>query len=169
MGGQHVAITAADRLGPAHGRLSRVDALHVIPALNSVLPVRVYAAAPLTGLPYTLFPHLFATAQLRSVSADAVVVGPETARREYLAVLDGEIEAQRENTAADGVDEIRAGRLMKSAVAQAIVLLHTIPRRSCVRALTASRVLQLDSERVEALLGWMLRCDARRKPLKFRM
>jgi len=37
-----------------------------------------------------------------------------------------------------------------------------------VRALTAARVIQLDSLRVEALRGWMLRCDARRKPGKFR-
>lgn len=149
-------------------KLSRVDCLHVIPALNSALPVRVYAAPPLTHFPLSLFPYLFTTAQARTVSAGTVVVDPEANGREYLAVLEGELEVQRETITASGADEIQFGRLMKSAGTKAIVLMHTIPRRSCVRAVTAARILQLDSMRVEALLDWIRRGDARRKPVKVR-
>ncbi len=149
-------------------KLSRVDCLHVIPALNSALPVRVYAAPPLTHFPRSLFPYLFTTAQVRTVPAGTVVVDPEANGREYLAVLEGELEVQRENITVSGADEIQFGRLMKSAGTKAIVLLHTIPRRSCVRAVTAARILQLDGARVEALLDWIRRGDARRKPVKFR-
>ena len=103
-----------------------------------------------------------------TVAAGTVVVDPEANGREYLAVLEGELEVQRENITASGADEIQFGRLMKSAGTKAIVLMHTIPRRSCVRAVTAARILQLDGVRVEALLDWIRRGDARRKPVKFR-
>jgi len=149
-------------------RLSRVDGLHIVQSLNSALPVRLYVAAPLTELPVTLFPYLFATAEQHSVPKGSVLVEADSNRHEYLAVLEGELEVQSETAPVGGAEEFRIGRLMKSAESQAIVLLHTIPRRSTVRALTAARVIQLDSLRVEALRGWMLRCDARRKPGKFR-
>jgi hypothetical protein len=149
-------------------RLSRIDCLHVIPALSSTLPMRVYAASPLTHLPHSLFPHLLSTARVWTVSAGTLLVDPEQNCREYLAVLAGELEVQRERVAVAGADEIQIGRLMNSAGTQGIILLHTIPRRASVRAMTAARVLQLDGMRVEALLAWMLRCDARRKPPKVR-
>jgi hypothetical protein len=120
-------------------RLAKVDALHVIPALGSDLPVRVFAASPLSQLPHALFRYLLTTVQSRRIPAGTLAVDPDTNRREYLAVLEGELEICRENVAYDGTEEIQIGRLMKSASTRAIILLHTIPRYTSVRAVTPAR------------------------------
>lgn len=151
---------------PRLDKLARIDGLHIIPTLGQALPMRLYAGSPLTDLPAPLFPYLFATASQRQVSPGTILVPPDVNRLEYLAILEGELEVEHRVIDAEGSESFETGRLMKSAATQAIVLLHTVPWRSTVRALTAAHVLQLDSARVEALRGWMLRCDARRKPGK---
>jgi len=160
-----VGITASSFVSVSPtDKLSKVDSLHVIPALGSNLPVRVYASPPLTQLPLSLFGFLLTTVQRHVYPAGTQLVDPKANRREYLAVLDGELETCGENVAPDGTEEIQIGRLMNSASTHAIILLHTVPRRTSVRAVTPVRILQLDSARVEALLAWLLRCDIRRKP-----
>ncbi len=145
-------------------KLTKIDFLHVVPAIDAALPFRIYAASPLTEFPHALIRYLLETALTFRFPAGALAVDPETNRRSYLALLDGEMEVCRETTGVDGNEEIQVSRLLKSATTQGIILLHTIPRHSRARALSAVNVLMLDAVRVEALLAWMHRCDARRKP-----
>lgn len=145
-------------------KLTKIDFLHTVPAIDAALPFRIYAAAPLNEFPHALVRYLLETALVFRFVAGGVAVDAETNRRSYLALLDGEMEVCRETVGVDGSEEIQVNRLMKSATAQGIILLHTIPRRSSVRALSATQVLMLDATRVEALLAWMHRCDIRRKP-----
>lgn len=145
-------------------KLTKIDFLHTVPAIDAALPFRIYAAAPLSEFPHALIQYLLETALVFRFPAGGLAVDAEANQRSYLALLDGEMEVCRETIAVDGSEKIQVNRLMKSATAQGIILLHTIPRRSSVRALSATQVLMLDATRVEALLGWMHRCDIRRKP-----
>ncbi len=145
-------------------KLTKIDFLHVVPAIDAALPFRIYAASPLNEFPHALIRYLLESALVLRFPAGALAVDPETNRRSYLALLDGEMEVCRETVDVDGNEEIQVNRLLKSATTQGIILLHTIPRQSRVRALSATQVLMLDATRVEALLAWMHRCDARRKP-----
>lgn len=145
-------------------KLTKIDFLHVVPAIDVALPFRIYAASPLNEFPHALIRYLLETALVFRFPAGGLAVDAETNRRSYLALLDGEMEVCRETIDADGNEEIQVNRLLKSATAQGVILLHTIPRHSRVRALTATQVLMLDATRVEALLAWMHRCDSRRKP-----
>lgn len=145
-------------------KLTKIDFLHVVPAIDAALPFRIYAAAPLNEFPHALIRYLLETALVFRFPAGGLPVDADTDRRSYLALLDGEMEVCRETVGVDGNEEIQVNRLLKSATAHGIILLHTIPRRSQVRTLSATRVLMLDATRVEALLAWMHRCDTRRKP-----
>lgn len=145
-------------------KLAKIDFLHVVPAIDGALPFRIYAAPPLSEFPHALIRYLLEIALVFRFPAGALAVDPETNRRSYLALLGGEMEVYRETTGVDGNEEIQVSQLLKSATMQGIILLHTISRRSRVRALSAAQVLMLDATRVEALLAWMLRCDTRRKP-----
>ncbi len=147
-----------------HEKLTKIDFLHVVPVIDAALPFRIYAAWPLTELPHALIRYVLETALVFRFPSGALAVDPETNRRSYLALLDGEMEVCRETIGADGSEEIQVSQLLKSATSQGIILLHCIPRRSRVRALSAVQVLMLDAIRVEALLAWMHRCDTRRKP-----
>ena len=147
-------------------KLTKIDFLHTVPAIDAALPFRIYAAAPLNEFPHALVRYLLETALVFRFPAGGLAVDAETNRRSYLALLDGEMEVCREIVGVDGNEEIQVNRLLKSATAHGIILLHTIPRRSHVRALSATKVLMLDATRVEALLAWMRRCDNRRKPKK---
>ena len=145
-------------------KLTKIDFLHAVPAIHAALPFRIYAASPLNEFPHALIRYVLETALVFRFPVGALAVDPETNRRSYLALLDGEMEVCRETAGVDGNEEIQVSRLLKSATTQGIILLHTIPCRSRVRALSAAQVLMLDATRVEALLAWMHRCDTRRKP-----
>lgn len=145
-------------------KLTKIDFLHVVPAIDAALPFRIYAASPLNEFPHALMRYLLETALIFRIPVGGLAMDMETNRRSYLALLDGEMEVCREAVGADGNEEIQVNRLLKSATAQGILLLHTIPRRTRVQALNAVQVLMLDATRVEALLSWMHRCDTRRKP-----
>lgn len=145
-------------------KLTKIDFLHVVPVIDAALPFRIYAASPLNEFPHALIRYLLETAQVFRFPAGGLAVDAETNRRSYLALLDGEMEVCRETVGVDGNEEIQVNRLLKSATAHGIILLHTIPRRARVQALNAAQVLMLDATRVEALFSWMHRCDTRRKP-----
>lgn len=150
-------------------KLTKIDFLHTVPAIDAALPFRIYAASPLNEFPHALIRYLLETALVFRFPAGGLAVDADTNRRSYLALLDGEMEVCRETVGVDGSEEIQVNRLMKSATAQGIILLHTIPRHSRVRALSPTQVLMLDATRVEALLAWMHRCDSRRKPKRIRI
>jgi len=141
-----------------HERLTRIEGLHRIACIHPEVPVRIYAGAPLTELPATLFPHLLSGAEWMQFHSGDQVVSPESRTYTHIAVVSGELEIIGSSAA------VESGRLLNCALEPAIVLLHSIPRGVTVRALTESRVIRLDSGRVEALRGWMLRCDSRRRP-----
>ena len=105
--------------------------------------------------PDLLLQRVLHVACLHEVEAGAMLIRPDQDGRDYLGLLDGELEICRSYTGPGGAEEIHLGRIV-SAVDE-IALIHAMPRLTSVRAVTAARVLSIDGERVEELLAWSQR------------
>jgi len=145
-------------------RLERIDGLHRIPAINATVPSRVYAAAPLTELPASLIPYLISCAAWLDARPGDEIIAPDTDSYSHIAIVSGEVEAVMPALQDALTASLEPVRLLNCAADQAIVIFHSIPRGTLVRAVTETRGVRLDSRLVDALRGWMLRCDARRRP-----
>lgn len=147
-------------------RLERIDGLHRIPAISPAVASRIYAAAPLTELPASLIPYLISCAERMDARPGDEIVPPDLDGYSHIAVASGEVEVVLPEYPFGDSASFEPVRLLNCAADMAIVILHSIPRGSTVRAVTGARVMRLDSRRVDALRGWMLRCDARRRPAR---
>lgn len=131
---------------------------------------RLRALPPFCHAPDLLLDQALTSARLRQVRAGTVLIRPEAEGRDYLALIEGELEVCRSYVSPSGAEEIHLGRLASDA--NEIVLVHAMPRHTSVRAVTAARVLHIGGERIEELLAWSQRfADELRDlaPLRARM
>lgn len=128
------------------------------------------ALPPFCYAPDMLLDRALKSARLREASAGSVLVQSEEEGRDYLALIQGELEICRSYLGLDGAEEIHLGRVVSDS--SQIVLVHALPRLTAVRAVTAARVLHIDGGRVEELLAWSQRFAGELRdlaPLRARM
>ncbi len=105
--------------------------------------------------PDLLLQRVLQAARLRGVEAGTMLIRPDQDGRDYLALLEGELEICRSYVGPCGAEEIHLARLVGAI--DEVALIHAMPRLTSVRAVTAARVLYLDGERIEELLAWSQR------------
>jgi rhodanese-related sulfurtransferase len=110
----------------------------------------------------TLFAHI-ATEQLaqlleqgteRSVPAGTEIVDPGRGLADHLVILEGEVEASRTWTAADGAEKTYRWRIGVEQGGPGFGLLSASTSNIRVRALADTRYLAVSGEAVDELLGW---------------
>jgi len=74
--------------------------------------------------------------------------------RDYLVLLEGELEVTRTWVEPGGQEEVRLGYIKPRQGAGEISLLGSPPRGASVRAVQPSRFLRLDSDKMDELLAW---------------
>ncbi len=97
---------------------------------------------------------LFSSADLLRVGAGTELIRQGDTRRDYLVLLDGELEVRRSWTAADGHAETSVGRVRPGEGVGEMSVLSSLPRGATVTAVLPSRLLRLDGERMDELLSW---------------
>lgn len=82
------------------------------------------------------------------------LIGQGEHRRDYLVVLDGELEVRREWLTAEGRNEMSLGRVRPGEGVGEMAVLTAVPRGAGVVAVRESRVLRVDGEAIDDLLSW---------------
>jgi len=121
---------------------------------NSALYAQLRQARPFAGLSEQQFSSLLAPAILENVSAGSMLIQQGDMDRDYLVLLEGEIEVRRQYLSADGVAELEVGRLFPGQGLGEFAVLFGLPRQASARAIGPSRVLRIDGDRMEELLAW---------------
>lgn len=97
---------------------------------------------------------VFASAKLQRVDQGAKLIHQGETSRDYILLIDGELEVRREWTAADGTQEVSVGVIRPGEGVGEMALLSALPRGATVAATSNSRLLRIDGELMDELLTW---------------
>jgi CRP-like cAMP-binding protein len=125
--------------------------------INTTHPLyaRLRQTAPFARLPERQFASLMESARWQQAGPGEWLVREADGECDCLVLAAGELEVLRRVRTVAGVEEIEHARLAPDAGELAV--LHALPRRASVRAVTATQVLRLDGEQLEELLAWSQR------------
>ena len=112
---------------------------------------------PFASLPEQQFAGLLAAASLENVAAGDVLISQGDLNRDYLVLLEGEVEIRRIYQTEEGTEELEVGRLSPGHGMGEIAVLYGVPRQANVRAVVASRFLRINGDQMEELLAWSQR------------
>ena len=115
------------------------------------------AKRPFAALPEQQFSSLLASASLEEVMAGSLLIQQGDMDRDYLVLLEGEIEIRRQYRTAQDEEDLEVGRLFPGQGVGEIALLFGVPRQASVRAIVPSRVLRINGDQMEELLAWSQR------------
>lgn len=97
---------------------------------------------------------LLASGRLHRIGAGTQLIGQGERSRDYLVVIEGELEVRREWLGTDGRQEISLGRVRPGEGVGEMAILSAVPRGASVVAIRPSRVLRIDGDAIDELLSW---------------
>lgn len=97
---------------------------------------------------------LFSSARLVRADPGALLIAQGETSRDYLVLLEGELEVRREWRDAEGAQEARVGRVLPGEGVGEAAVLSALPRSASVYAVSAARLLRIDGALMDELLGW---------------
>lgn len=97
---------------------------------------------------------LLASGRIARTDGGSVLIGQGERSRDYLVVLEGELEVRRDWLGADGRQEVSLGRVKPGEGVGEMAVLSAVPRGASVVALRPSRVLRIDGDAIDELLTW---------------
>lgn len=109
---------------------------------------------------------LLASGRIIHAESGIQLIAQGETSRDYLVVIEGELEVRREWLGADGRQEISLGRVRPGEGVGEMAVLSAVPRGASVIAVRSSRVLRIDGDAIDELLSWSghlasaLRADA---------
>ena len=109
---------------------------------------------PFSCLSDSQFTSLLASARHEDVSDGAVLIEQGAPDRDFLILLEGELEIRRRYFSSADAEELEVGRVLPGQGVGEFALLLGVPRQASVRAVGPSKVLRIDNERMEELLAW---------------
>lgn len=112
---------------------------------------------PFTLLSDTQFAQLLASVRREEVPAGVVLIGQDDADRDFLVLLEGELEIRRRYVSAGNVAELEIGRLFPGDVAGEFAVLFAAPRQANVTTVQPSVILRIEAGRMDELLAWTQR------------
>ena len=112
---------------------------------------------PFSCLSDSQFTSLLASARHEDVSDGAVLIEQGAPDRDFLILLEGELEIRRRYFSSADAEELEVGRVLPGQGVGEFALLLGVPRQASVRAVGPSKVLRIDNERMEELLAWSQR------------
>ena len=111
------------------------------------------AKRPFAALPEQQFSSLLASASLEEVKAGSLLIQQGGMDRDYLVLLEGEIEIRRQYRTAQDEEDLEVGRLFPGQGVGEIALLFHQPRSASVRALEYCNLYALDKATFERILS----------------
>ena len=97
---------------------------------------------------------LIASGHLSRAESGTHLISQGERSRDYLVVIEGELEVRREWLGADGRQEISLGRVRPGEGVGEMAVLSAVPRGASVVAIRPSRVLRIDGDAIDELLSW---------------
>jgi CRP-like cAMP-binding protein len=97
---------------------------------------------------------LLAAGHAGSAKPGEVLIAQGGTDRDYLVLLEGELEVSRTWVESGEREEVRLGYITPGQGVGEISLLGSPPRGASVRAIRPSRFVRLDSDRMDELLAW---------------
>jgi CRP-like cAMP-binding protein len=141
-------------------------------SMQAELAARLRALPVFAELTQEQFSALCGDAQVQAAQAGDVLIRQNDVERDYLVVLDGELEVTRQLRGPGGVEQVKVGHVKPGAGVGEMALLSAVPRRASVCAVTPVRYLRIAADRLDEMLAMVaplarqLRADAQ---LRFRM
>lgn len=115
---------------------------------------RLRRFGPFAGLTEQETAALLASARVVNAEPGTRVIGQEGLDRDYMVLLEGELEVWREWTTDEGRIESEVGRIRPGEGVGEMALLAGAPRVASVYAVGPSRLLRVDGEAMDELLSW---------------
>lgn len=97
---------------------------------------------------------LLASGRIVRADSGTQLIGQGEHSRDYLVVIEGELEVRREWLGADGRQEMSLGRVRPGEGVGEMAILSAVPRGASVLAIRPSRVLRIDGDAIDELLSW---------------
>lgn len=120
----------------------------------SALLERVSVIRPFSCLSKPQLEHAIQASRVEFACIGQTIIEEGEGDRDYVLLLEGELEVRRRYINGDGVAELDIGCLRPGDGAGEMALLQGLPRQASVRAVCDSRYLRINGERMEELLAW---------------
>ncbi len=122
--------------------------------LTDELLARLRAMEPFSHLGDEQFAALLAETTIRDAAAGELLIRQDESDRDHLVLIGGSLEVRRPVKTSRGNEDTHLDRVHPGEGIGAMALLSAVPHHASVMALTPSRYLRINGDRVDEMLAW---------------